>query len=534
MLFPELRLFVQRLHERIFASNGVKYRELLAEELGEDMTLGWELVIAPNVTAQYQLSSDAPYGTPTVWIIAPAEARTIWQHVELDGKVCLLEPGHSSMPLIDGRSVDNFLQALLCVIKINAGTPPEADPVTARHRWVDTIERAWSLLDPPDCDTRAVAARLYRRQWVIASTREQLDAWMKQHRDWPPDEIVDACTICLHHFADVPRDASELNPKAQSIVEHGGLVVFVLPTATGPMLLGIRRQESGSLLRFRVDRADREWIHGRGGNGLHINVAGAHVALVGCGSLGSGVAELLVRAGVGRLTLIDPDHLSWDNAARHSLGGSAVGRAKAVALARRLQQQLPTTPCVTGLPQTWQHIAERRPNQLAANVIVSTIASWPQELALAEWSRRRGIPMVAGWVESRAAASHAISLRCKCLACLFNPRGRFLREISRWKRGSAIQLTEGCHEHFLPYGYADIVPTHAMITRLVLDVLTGEAREATHRSIVLSALTLNSLGAVPTTYAIHAYEPRPSAVQWAEYRQEWPVNPHCWHCGGRG
>ena len=42
-------------------------------------------------------------------------------------------------------------------------------------------------------------------------------------------------------------------------------------------------------------------------------LAGAHVVVVGCGALGSLQAELLARAGVGRLTLLDRDFVEPGN-----------------------------------------------------------------------------------------------------------------------------------------------------------------------------------------------------------------------------
>ena len=43
------------------------------------------------------------------------------------------------------------------------------------------------------------------------------------------------------------------------------------------------------------------------------------VAILGCGALGSVAAELLARAGVGRLVLIDRDIVEWTNLQRQSL-----------------------------------------------------------------------------------------------------------------------------------------------------------------------------------------------------------------------
>ena len=66
-----------------------------------------------------------------------------------------------------------------------------------------------------------------------------------------------------------------------------------------------------------------------------------HVAIVGCGSLGSALADILVRAGVGRLTLIDPEVLRVENLGRHILTSRDVGQPKAYALARRLLEVNP-------------------------------------------------------------------------------------------------------------------------------------------------------------------------------------------------
>ncbi len=70
-------------------------------------------------------------------------------------------------------------------------------------------------------------------------------------------------------------------------------------------------------------------------------LASASVAVVGCGALGSVAAELLVRAGVGRLLLIDRDIVQWSNLQRqflYSQRDARLGLAKVDAAARRLRQ----------------------------------------------------------------------------------------------------------------------------------------------------------------------------------------------------
>ncbi|MDY0340367.1 MAG: sulfur carrier protein ThiS adenylyltransferase ThiF [Coriobacteriia bacterium] len=67
---------------------------------------------------------------------------------------------------------------------------------------------------------------------------------------------------------------------------------------------------------------------------LHIYTA----AVIGCGGLGSNVAEMLVRSGVGRLTLIDFDTVEESNLNRQFFFRDQVGMRKVVALSENLQR----------------------------------------------------------------------------------------------------------------------------------------------------------------------------------------------------
>ncbi len=63
----------------------------------------------------------------------------------------------------------------------------------------------------------------------------------------------------------------------------------------------------------------------------------AHVAIVGLGGVGSWVVEACARSGIGRLTLIDLDHVSISNINRQSHAlDSTVGAAKVQVMQRRV------------------------------------------------------------------------------------------------------------------------------------------------------------------------------------------------------
>src|SRR5438034_8841097 len=67
-----------------------------------------------------------------------------------------------------------------------------------------------------------------------------------------------------------------------------------------------------------------------------------HIVIVGTGSVGSAIALMAARAGVGKFTLIDPDALTPENVCRHFCDLSQIGRSKAYAvseLIRRINPQ---------------------------------------------------------------------------------------------------------------------------------------------------------------------------------------------------
>lgn len=74
----------------------------------------------------------------------------------------------------------------------------------------------------------------------------------------------------------------------------------------------------------------------------HEILKGKHVALIGCGSLGSKLGVMLARSGVGRFLLVDDDILLPDNFVRNDLDWRDIGTHKAQAVARRMQLAYPT------------------------------------------------------------------------------------------------------------------------------------------------------------------------------------------------
>lgn len=100
----------------------------------------------------------------------------------------------------------------------------------------------------------------------------------------------------------------------------------------------------------RLDRFARHIVLPELGGAGQVALARAHVALVGCGGIGSPVLQYLAAAGVGELTLIDHDVVDLSNLQRQTIFTEAdLGRPKAEAAAdwvRRFDAALKVTPRV--------------------------------------------------------------------------------------------------------------------------------------------------------------------------------------------
>jgi tRNA A37 threonylcarbamoyladenosine dehydratase len=78
------------------------------------------------------------------------------------------------------------------------------------------------------------------------------------------------------------------------------------------------------------------------GDEAFARIAAAHVCVIGLGGVGSWAAEALARSGVGRLTLIDLDHVAESNLNRQVLAlESTLGAAKVEAMQARIADIAP-------------------------------------------------------------------------------------------------------------------------------------------------------------------------------------------------
>lgn len=122
----------------------------------------------------------------------------------------------------------------------------------------------------------------------------------------------------------------------------------------------------------------------------------AHVLIVGVGGVGAYAAEMLCRAGVGELTIVDADAVNITNINRQlPATHSVIGRLKTEVLSQRLYDINPEL-LLHGLPM---YIKEEDVTSLLDGTkysfIVDAIDTIAPKCALISESMRRGIPIVS-------------------------------------------------------------------------------------------------------------------------------------------
>jgi adenylyltransferase/sulfurtransferase len=176
------------------------------------------------------------------------------------------------------------------------------------------------------------------------------------------------------------------------------------------------------------DRYHRQTILPEVGDSGRSRLASAHAVVVGCGALGCVSADLLARAGVGRLTIIDRDVVELTNLQRQTLFDEADARAglpKAEAARRRLASvnaSIGVRAVVADV--SWRSIAALLDggggDGPTPGVILDGTDNFEARYLLNDYAVSRGVPFVyAGAVATEGLTMTILPGRTPCLRCVF-------------------------------------------------------------------------------------------------------------------
>ena len=146
----------------------------------------------------------------------------------------------------------------------------------------------------------------------------------------------------------------------------------------------------------------------------------AHVLLVGAGAHGHAAAGLL-RSGLGRLTLCDPDLFEVSNLSRQLGHPGDCGKPKAHRVARNLRAQAIRSARITSIalpfPEALDYV-EQRPDVVSCLVDDNLC-----RIAVSQWARAEGIPAVIAGLSHDGLRWYAFlqepSAIGPCIGCVY-------------------------------------------------------------------------------------------------------------------
>ena len=152
----------------------------------------------------------------------------------------------------------------------------------------------------------------------------------------------------------------------------------------------------------------------------------AAVVLVGCGAIGAAAAQLLVRAGIGRLRILNRDFVETSNLQRQSLfdeADAAQALPKAVAAERKLR-------AINSDAQIEGRIADLSPKNAAEllggfPLILDGTDNFETRFLVNDFAVQSGTP----WIYAAAVASYGVTMTIRpgqtpCLSCLLEASNR--------------------------------------------------------------------------------------------------------------
>lgn len=301
--------------------------------------------------------------------------------------------------------------------------------------------------------------------------------------------------VTIHQLLDLRRSVnvawwegflSRLSPGQQEIAtspKNRGVLLRV-PNKYGYALVmlywGVRAHaKRWSATSYLLKRQDRDYLMQRTGGA----VVTKHVMVVGCGSIGSRVAEHLALGGVSKLTLVDDDRFTADNLGRHILGKESINQYKVEALATLLRQRSLGIDVIAKATAVQPLLANGALSQV--DVVVFTTGNSVLERAIVRqaFQERWRCLIVCSSVEVGGLGGHAIAMRpgvMGCLDCLYidpdtqQPVSGMTTALVAAGQNVTRQLT-GCGA-FTPYSAIDATRTAILAVERVLAETTTYTR----------------------------------------------------------
>ena len=296
---------------------------------------------------------------------------------------------------------------------------------------------------------------------------------------------------------------------AKKYIQPNRLVILRAPNCNYAYFIN----HESRLIPIACDKADIEWIYGRYKNHHLIKNQSKKIVCFGAGSLGSQVIPLLVKEGIGEITVVDYDKFKTPNLSRHLLGMNSLDQYKVSEIEKYISTHIPTCHIKAErlTVDTWLEKAKNNNVLDAIELFIDLTGSEEVRNILDEARCSRNIPLISGWMEPFVSAAH--------VAYFPSNKTWKISGVDLWEEIAAfkgwpngyMQNEPGCSSRFQSYSGIETLKAVSMITEACIDFLN-------HRNIsTLSQIEVTSLVRSPLFCEKQEYQ--------AEERANWAKIP---------
>ncbi len=272
------------------------------------------------------------------------------------------------------------------------------------------------------------------------------------------------------------------------LVQSSAVYGYQLLPAFGPTL------RSATIQPFEVQRMDPDWALARDHDLGKLQARRSkRVLLIGTGSLGSVVAMLLARAGLGTMVLVDSQLMEAENTSRHVLGLPHAGHAKAPELADEITRAVPGIDIKGVRADAVAWLTKLKPDERFDLVVdCSAERNVRQALTLLRATKLGQAPVIHTWLEPMCSAAHVVLSNTDLPWPLEDPVNDRVNASDLSVDDTRV-TNPACSAGFHPYGAADVTQVAAFAVERILTAVDEPSTPSTVWSWVRSQAFFDAL-----------------------------------------
>jgi ThiF family len=392
-----------------------------------------------------------------------------------DGDVCLWEEGDPSLGWLTWEGMSARIEQWA-----DADSKPvtATDPALDAHLYFPGGIKGLATIDLTgreirDWDSKPLRAVAKDGLLKIGTDGDARGRWYVRENPLTPAQTLGQLRSQLRR-----RQQKDLDEALETVGTPGGIsfLVFAWNTPVGPNLLiiGLEKGKSGRVLAqpYEAARTDPSVLLLRAGPDA-IALASKKVVILGVGAVGSHVADLLARSGIGEIFLCDHQRLRPGDVVRHAAGALFVGEHKVDAMSTSIFINSRWTTVKKWQKDVWEPTLLR---DLAehSDLVIDTVglAGFTSEISLVCGAAER--PVVSASLYRRGSLGRVrIQRGVSETSIVDRPQDNRFPLIPPSTDDAAVAWEAGCAAPIAQAPPTSVVGLAATTARLAADVLLG-------------------------------------------------------------